>query len=653
MALLAGSALLTGLLWRKDRAALAVGTTGAIVASLVGVAAALLALHTSATSVWRGPLPLPIGELRAGIDPLSAFFVLCICVVSGLAAVYGVGYLRAYFGKRRVAPAVAFFNLLLAAMLGVVLARDGVLFLLCWEAMSLASFFLVTFENDREEVRRAGTTYLIASHVGVILLFVFFALLARTAGSFDFAAMEKIGANVAGLGNAAFLLALGGFGTKAGFWPVHIWLPDAHPAAPSHVSAVMSGVMIKMGIYGLLRVLPFLGPPPAWWGVAFVLVGAVSGVVGVVHALAQHDLKRVLAYCSVENVGVIALGLGIGLLAQHHGTPALATLGFAGALLHTLNHGLFKGLLFQAAGSVLHGSGTRQIEFLGGLCRRMPETGTALLVGSVAICGLPPLNGFVSEWLIYLGAFRGGATLPAAGAVAALVALPALALIGGLAIACFVRVVGVAFLGEPRTDHARHAHEVGLAMRAPMLVAALACLAIGLWPAGARALVAPAATSLSGAAMPADLGPLFNISVLATVLIALIVALAWLRTRILRGRPVGQAATWGCGYPHPTPRMQYTATSFADPALAPFSSALQIRTYGGLPDGIFPTLAHFEKHVGDTAGERVLVPAWRHFLQTARRLKVIQHGRMQLYLVYILATLVALVLWQLSGTMQR
>jgi hydrogenase-4 component B len=237
--------------------------------------------------------------------------------------------------------------------------------------------------------------------------------------------------------------------------------------------------------------------------------------------------------------------------------------------------------------------------------------------------------------------------------VTVLVTLPALALIGGLAAACFVKVFGVVFLGEPRSDDARHAHEVGLAMRAPMLAAALACLAIGMWPAGAIALVAPAAVSLSRAAMPADLGPLFNISLLATVLVALIAALAWLRARLLRARPVGHAATWGCGYPHATPRMQYTATSFADPVLAPFSSALQIRTRGGLPDGIFPTRAHFEKHVGDMAGERVLVPAWRHFLQTARRLKVIQHGRMQLYLVYILATLVALVLWQLSGAMRR
>jgi len=653
MALLAGGALLAPILGRTDRAALTVGTASAVAASLVGAVASLAALRGGTSLVWRARVALPLGEWRVGIDPLSAFFALCICVVSGLAAVYGAGYLHAYFGKRRIAPAVVCFNLLLAAMLGVVLARDAVLFLLAWEAMSLSSFFLVTFDNDRDDVRRAGTTYLIASHVGVILLIALFALLARAAGTFDFAAMKPIAIAAAGLSNVAFLLALGGFGTKAGFWPVHIWLPDAHPAAPSHVSAVMSGVMIKMGIYGLLRVLPFLGPPRAWWGGVFILVGTVSGVVGVLHALAQHDLKRMLAYCSVENVGVIALGMGLGLLGQRYGNPALATLGYAGALLHTLNHGLFKGLLFQGAGSVLHGSGTRHLESLGGLYRRMPATATAFLVGSVAISGLPPLNGFVSEWLIYLGAFRAGATLPATGAVMALVTLPALALIGGLAGACFVKVFGVVFLGEARSDHARHAHEVGLAMRAPMFAAAVACLAIGLWPAGALALVAPAAVNLSGAALPAYLGPLFNISLLATVLVALIAALALLRARLLKSRPLTQAATWGCGYPHATARMQYTSTSFADPVLAPFSSALRIRNAGGLPDGIFPAEAHYEKHVGDMAGERVLLPAWRRFLRTAHRLKVIQHGRMQLYLVYILATLVALVLWQLSGAMRR
>jgi len=389
--------------------------------------------------------------------------------------------------------------------------------------------------------------------------------------------------------------------------------------------------------------------------VLVVIVGVISGVAGVLHALAQHDLKRLLAYHSVENIGIIALGIGVGLLGQHAGQAAVALLGYAGALLHVLNHGLFKGLLFQGAGSVLHATGTRDIESQGGLLRRLPVTGLAFLVGSIAICGLPPLNGFVSEWLIYLGAFRGGSALPGGAVVAAVLVLPALALIGGLAVACFVKAFGVVFLGEPRTPHAEAVHEAGPAMRAAMAIGAGLCLVIGLWPAGALALVMPAASQLLGGdarPLPA-LGPLPAITVMASLLIVVAATLALVRARLLRGRTVGTAATWGCGYAHPTPRMQYSATSFADPVLAPFAAALQIHRHGELPTGVFPAPVRYEQHIGDMAGERLLVPVGRRFLNMAGRLRVIQHGRMQLYLLYVLCTLVALVVWQLSGAIGR
>jgi hydrogenase-4 component B len=649
VAILAGSAVAVAVFSRSNRFALVLGSAGALAASAVGLLGAIVALLAGERGERLVPWALPLGELRLGLDPLSAFFLVCVFAVAGLAALYGIGYLRGYHDRRRLWPILIGFNVLEAAMVLVVLARDGICFLLAWELMSLASFFMVTFESERDGVRRAGTTYLIASHVGVLILFALFALLGRAAGGFSFAAMTGAGP-LAG-SSLCFLLALGGFGTKAGFWPVHFWLPDAHPAAPSHVSAVMSGVMIKMGIYGLLRVLTFLGTPPAWWGVLLVLVGAISGITGVLHALAQHDLKRLLAYHSVENIGIIALGIGVGMLGQRYGNPTVATLGYAGGLLHVLNHGLFKGLLFQGAGAVLHATGTRDMGALGGLLRRMPVTGGAFLVGAAAISGLPPLNGFASEFLIYLGAFHGASELPKAAATAVLLVLPALALIGGLAAACFVKAFGVVFLGEPRSEASRHAHEMGFAMRMPMVTGALACLAIGLLPAGALALVGPAATVLGGAPLPGSFGLLYGITLAATTLLALIVMLAGLRAWLLRSRPVEQAPTWGCGYPHPTARMQYTATSFADPVLMPFASALQVRTHGGPPKQLFPTEAHFEKHLGDMAGERVLVPAWRRFLHTALRLKVIQHGRMQLYLVYILVTLVGLLLWQLGGAL--
>lgn len=634
----------------SDRAALAVGTVGSALACLAGVAASLGALIGGEERSLRAAWPLPVGELHVALDALSSFFLVCVFLVSGLAAVYGGGYLRPYIGKRRLAPALFFFNLLVASMAVVTIARDGILFLIAWEVMSVTSFFLVTFESEREEVRRAGMTYLIASQLGVIFLFILFALLGQSSGTYDFDALGAASGPAAGLANVCFLLALVGFGTKAGFWPVHIWLPDAHSAAPSHVSALMSGVMIKMGIYGLLRTLAFLGPPPVWWGAVLIAIGAVSGVAGVLHALAQHDLKRLLAYHSVENIGIIVLGIGLGLLGQSQGNAPVAFLGYAGGLLHVLNHGLFKGLLFEGAGSVLHGTGTRDIDSLGGLYRRMPVTGVTFLVGSVAICGLPPLNGFVSEWLIYIGAFRGAAAFPTGWAVWALVAVPALALIGGLAAACFVKAFGVVFLGEPRTEAALKAHEAGNAMRAPMLLGALLCLAIGLWPAGAVRIVAPAAVFLGkmSGAIP-DAGPLSAITRVGAMLLALVLLLGLIRLALLRRREVSRAATWGCGYAAPSPRMQYTAASFAQPILALFAPVIHSRVDEQGPDGYFPAKAHYEEHLGDMAGERLLLPATRLVLRALSRLHAIQQGRLQLYLVYIAVTLVVLLIWQLAG----
>jgi len=490
----------------------------------------------------------------------------------------------------------------------------------------------------------------VASQLGVVALFLVFALLRRDAAGFEFAQLAASGPPPAGIAAVCFVLALLGFGTKAGFWPVHMWLPDAHPAAPSHVSALMSGVMIKMGIYGLLRTLTLLGPPPVWWGALVVGIGVVSGLAGVLYALAQHDLKRLLAYHSIENIGIIALGVGIGLLGQSRGDPAVTFLGYAGALLHVLNHGLFKGLLFQGAGAVLHATGVRDLDALGGLARRMPVTAATFLVGAVAIAGLPPLNGFVSEWLILVGAFRGGATLTGGAGVAAAAVLPALALIGGLAVACFVKVYGVVFLGAARTDAPSRAHEAGLSMRVPMVLGASLCVLLGAAPLVAVALVAPAAVEVGGlAAAPADFaGALGSITLVAVVLAGLVAALALARAALVRGRPEPVVPTWACGYVGVTPRMQYTAASFAEPVLAPFGSLIARTIHAERPAGFFPVSAAYREHVYDVAGERVLLPAARRVLGVFRRLRVLQQGRIQLYLAYILLTLLLLLTWQVG-----
>lgn len=655
--LLVLTALSAALAARSNRAVQIIGVAG-IGAMAIGAIAAGSAVWRPGEEELQIAWSLPVGACHVGLDALSAFFLLCIFLVSGLAAVYGVGYMRAYAGKRKLAPAIAFYHLLVASMAVVAVARDAVLFLLAWEVMSLSSFFLVTYENDKAEAREAGLTYFVASHIGVAFLIAFFALLGNGVASFDFKAMAGLpsGAPAARLADICFLLAVIGFGTKAGFWPLHIWLPDAHPAAPSHVSAVMSGVMIKMGIYGLLRSMTFLGSPHGWWGALIVVIGIISGIVGVLQALTQHDLKRLLAYCSVENIGIIALGVGVGMIGQNQSNDLVAFLGYSGALLHVLNHGLFKGLLFQCAGSVLHGTGTRNIESLGALQKRMPVTALTFLTGSVAICGLPPLNGFVSEWLIFMGAFRGAAVgTSGVWAAASILVILALSLIGGLALACFVKAYGVVFLGEPRTEQSANARESGPVMLIPMVIGAGVCAVLGLWPDAALRLVAPAAAILAGIdSVPmAATGPLSAVTRAAFVLVGLIALLILLRSLVLKGRPIKAAATWGCGYAvpgsPPLARAQYTAASFAQPLLSPFAAVLPKKIHENAPAGYFPSHARYEEHAGDAAKDWLIFPAFRGVRGLLGRMLVIQRGRIQLYLGYVLMTLIALLIWQLSG----
>src|SRR5436309_904152 len=341
-----------------------VGAGGAMIGSLIGLIPTISVLRGAPSPVVRLPWEVPYGSFFIALDALSAFFLLPIFVLSAVAAVYGSEYLQAYREKKSLGASWCFFNLLIASMALVVIARNGVLFLVAWEVMALASFFLVTFEDEHESVREAGWIYLVATHLGTVFLLALFILLGREHGSLDF---DRFTASAGS--SVVFLLAVIGFGAKAGFMPLHVWLPEAHPAAPTHVSALMSGVMIKTGIYGIVRMLGFLGPPAPWWGWVLIGAGAVSGITGVLFALAQHDLKRLLAYSSVENIGIITMGLGVGVLGLSSGTPWLAALGFVGALLHVLNHAIFKGLLFLGAGAVLTATGTRDMERLGGLLR--------------------------------------------------------------------------------------------------------------------------------------------------------------------------------------------------------------------------------------------------------------------------------------------
>ena len=412
-------------------------------ACLAGIVGALLHGGAELQLAWA----VPAGRFALRIDALAAAFLLPLLLVVATGAVYGLGYWPQREHPDNGRKLRLNYGLISAAMILLLCARNGVLFLVGWEVMALAGFFLITAEDRRAEVRRAGYIYLIATHTGTLALFGLFALLGHATGS---ALWPAAGALPAAGSTALFLLGLFGFGMKAGLMPLHIWLPGAHAAAPSHASALLSGVMIKTGIYGLVRLTSLFAVIPPWWGWTLLLTGAVSGILGVALALAQHDIKRLLAYHSVENIGIIAMGLGLALLGRSFGQPQLVLLGLAGCLLHVANHGLFKSLLFLSAGSVIHATGSRDLDHFGGLLKLQRWTGLFFLGGAVAISGLPPFNGFISEWLIYLGAFH-AVGHPGRGLYLALLAAPALALIGGLALACFVKVFGVTFLGAPRT----------------------------------------------------------------------------------------------------------------------------------------------------------------------------------------------------------
>ncbi|NLX03860.1 MAG: hypothetical protein GXY33_01820 [Phycisphaerae bacterium] len=655
-AILGGGGLICLLAGRRgslsNRLGVAISLIGGVPAAMAG-----------ATALWTGredaiqiPWSIPFGSFSLAVDALSAYFVLAVAVICMLAAVYGGGYLKAHLGRKNLGASWCFYCILFASMLLVVTARNGVLFLIAWEIMSLASFFLVVFEHERQEVRQAGWTYLVATHFGTAALLALFVLLGWGSATWDFDEFSVPGSGP--MAGVLFLLAVVGFGTKAGFLPMHVWLPEAHPAAPSHVSAVMSGVMIKTGIYGLLRTLTFLGAPPSWWGWTLLAIGAASGLIGVLMALAQHDLKRLLAYHSVENIGIICLGLGLGLLGISEGNATLAFLGLAGGLLHVWNHAIFKSLLFLGAGAVAHATGTRNIEHQGGLLKRMPLTGPAFVVGSAAISGLPPLNGFVSELLIYVGAFSviAGAEVMSPSVLAAMVAIVALGMIGGLAAACFTKAFGVVFLGEPRSSQAAAAHEAPRTMHVPMLILAAMCVVVGMLGALVLTVVRPVVQSLmdaSGLTVSETMfisaaSILWKVSLAGGVLILMLSGLAVLRRRLLSGRPVETSGTWDCGYIAPTARMQYTASSFAWPILNMFRWLLQPTVHEHRPSDLFPTRAAIETHADDGFRRFVYRPIFLAADWLAGRLRWVQQGRNQLYILYIAVTLIVLLVWKLG-----
>ena len=585
---------------------------------------------------------LDLFSLSFHVDGLSAFFLTAIFAVSLMASIYSYHYMDTDEDGIKTGVNYFFFSILIASMALVVTAANSLTFMLSWEIMSLSSFFLVIYGHETGENRKAGYLYFVFSHVGAMLLLAAFGLIYGQTGSFDFAAMGEASEAVK---ITIFVLAFIGFGSKAGVFPFHVWLPHAHPAAPSHISAVMSGVMIKTGIYGILRVYQILNFHTPVFGYITLIAGVVSGILGVVYALGQHDIKRLLAYHSVENIGIILIGIGMGMIGAATGNPLVAVLGFTGGILHVLNHSIFKSLLFMGAGMVLHQTGTRSIDALGGLLKGMKITGTTFIIASLAICGLPPFNGFVSEFFIYMGSFKAipSGSLSFAMSIFAIISL---AVIGGLALACFTKVVGVVFQGEPRTSAAENAKEHGWTMMVPMGLLAAACLVIGVYPKIFinMALRAVDAIGLDYGRVPVEpFGQMTGSITFAALLFLVLVLIGMaVRAKYYRGKTITTSGTWGCGFTQPTVKMQYTGSSYAGSILEFFSAAAPL-TEDHVPiKGRFPLKTHYHSHVSDIAELHMINAVVRPVLYLFDKLRWMQHGDIHLYIGYILLAIILL-----------
>jgi hydrogenase-4 component B len=619
--------------------------TAAALAGLTLAGAALLQGRTVALDL-SAYFPFSVAFT---VDRLSAFFLIVICAVSTPVAIFSASYAQSHYQARGWGWYWALLSLFIFSMVVVVASSTMYAFMFGWELMTLTSAGLIVLEGDEGERRHNVFIYLLMMHAGAAAVLAAFLAFLPHSGEMTFAAMRSTSASLPpDLRTAIFLLAFAGFGVKAGIIPLHLWLPKAHPIAPSPVSALMSGVMLKTAVYGFVRFsFDFLGAPPSWWGYLVLAAGAVSGVLGVLYALGEHDLKRLLAYHSVENIGIIYLGLGTSLIFAGHHAPMWATLALAAALLHTLNHAMFKGLLFLAAGAIQHSTHTLDMEELGGLSRRMPVVSATFLIGCCAIVGLPLFNGFISEWLTFRG-FVAGAVLDGRSSELILpLMVGVLGLIGGLAAACFIKAYGISFLGRPRTTRAEQAADAPASMSFAMGLLAAACILIGIFPGIAlRPLLTVVGTLIPGTSAPPEIEMICRV---LPVVSACVVAVILVTFGVLRFRHVLRSvSTWACGLPALTPRMQYAAASFSKPIRQVFRSVYRPdRKIEVLPadQPYFPQAISYHS-VRTTSYERSLYrPAIDLVISAARGLRRLHTGNIQAYLLYIFLMLLSLLVY--------
>ena len=641
------------LLKRQEQASKSVGCVAGAVASLFGIASGLAAVF-GAPELVSFATPFSFADFTILLNPLSGLMIVVISLLAFVAHVYGLTYFDEYKDGHGLGIAGFFMNMFVASMLCVIAADNAFWFLVFFELMSLTSYFLVIIEQTEGSIR-GGFMYLIMAHVGFLLIMISFFTMAGITGSFEFQAFREHGFSPA-VASLCFLLAFIGFGCKAGMIPFHSWLPQAHPAAPSNVSALMSGGMIKIGVFGMVKVgLDLLQSSQVelWWGVVVLVFGAVSSVLGVVYALAEHDIKRLLAYHSVENIGIILLGVGTGFIGVALDQPALAVVGLMAGLYHLLNHAMFKGLLFLGAGSVLFATGTRNMEKMGGLIRVMPTTAMCFLIGSLAISAIPPLNGFVSEWFTYQSMFSAAFAGDVAVKAFAALGIVALAITGALAVTCFVKAFGVTFLSAPRSKAAAEAKEVSGAMRASMVLLAVVCVALGIgapWVAPAMESIASSVLSMGAAPVASgamivnpDLGSEVSTPFMAIMLIALVAVPIGLRSALGKGGEGMRQDPWACGY-HPDGSMPVVATSFASQVEMFLEPLYDVRDRLAGQSGRFVDAFHATvrgAHVAEGLGDKYLVDTIAGFVNwISRQVQKLEGGDFRKYIVYIVVALV-------------
>lgn len=648
---------------KKDRLCAYAAFISASIASIFGI---IFSLSVAFGDVFIFNLP-GTSFLKFGffIDRLSAFFILVISIAVFAVSIYSLGYVEEYFGKKNIGYLGFLYNLFILSMILVVSADNAVMFLIVWESMSVISYFLVVYEHERPEVRKAGFIYIVMTHIGTGFILLSFLILASSSGSFSFETFSSAGAAMPSiLKDLAFLFALVGFGTKAGIVPLHIWLPYAHPAAPSNVSALMSGVMIKTAVYMLIRFFfDFLGADGVWWGMLVLILSSASALLGVMYALMEHDMKRLLAYHSVENIGIILIGIGAAMIFMSSGHPELAAFGLIAGLYHTINHAVFKSLLFMGAGSLMHSTHTKNIEEMGGLLKKMPWTGLFFLIGSISISALPPFNGFVSEWLTFQAQLLSINLSDNIIKIAVLSSGAVLALTSALAAACFVKAFGICFLALPRSKSAEHAKEGPGCMLFGMGTLSLLCIALGVLSFYFMPVLDAVAAPIVGTTISKMT---FDMSLAALNIQTGSISTMWLFLMMFILLPIpfilllavgGRASTetyetWGCGQPVTTARNEYTATAFSKPIRIWFNSIFRSRreihaTYTASP--YFKQSFSFDTQVEPIFEKYFYAPVTRLVVAASRILRVIQTGSIHAYLAYIFGIMIVLFIFVIAG----